>query len=53
MLGGANDNDTLILTEFTKLLNFQGETFEQAIRKYLTKFQLSGEAQSISRVMGV
>jgi Sec7-like guanine-nucleotide exchange factor len=53
LLGGANETDIELLTSFTRLLNFKGETFEQSIRKYLTKFQLPGEAQTISRVMGM
>jgi len=32
---------------------FAGDSFDQALRKYLTKFMLPGEAQKISRMMEV
>jgi len=47
----AKDID--LLREFTELLNFDGISFEMALRCFLEKFTLPGESQQISRFMEV
>jgi len=42
-----------LITEFTELMNFDGISFEMALRYFLSKFILPGEAQKISRMMEV
>eukprot|EP01125_Pyxidicula_operculata_P002417 TRINITY_DN1228_c1_g3_i2.p1 TRINITY_DN1228_c1_g3~~TRINITY_DN1228_c1_g3_i2.p1 ORF type:complete len:932 (-),score=264.33 TRINITY_DN1228_c1_g3_i2:90-2885(-) len=42
-----------LLTAFTELLEFKGESFDNALRKYLVKFMLPGEAQKIDRFMEI
>jgi len=53
LLAGLNDSDVELMTAFTRLMNFKGESFDDSLRKYLTKFMLPGEAQKISRMMEV
>eukprot|EP01128_Nolandella_sp_AFSM9_P008432 TRINITY_DN511_c1_g1_i3.p1 TRINITY_DN511_c1_g1~~TRINITY_DN511_c1_g1_i3.p1 ORF type:complete len:646 (+),score=161.96 TRINITY_DN511_c1_g1_i3:93-2030(+) len=53
VLSGQRDNDTDLIKEFTKNLAFKGVSFVQALRIYLSKFMLPGEAQKISRIMEV
>lgn len=53
ILAGVNEDDIELLSEFTSLVDFKGDSFDQALRKYLTKFMLPGEAQKISRMMEV
>lgn len=53
ILSGQRDTDTELLRKFTKCINFRGDTFVAALRKYLSKFMLPGEAQKISRMMEV
>jgi ankyrin repeat protein len=40
-----------VLKAFTNRLNFEGMEFDQALRVFLTKFRLPGEAQMIDRCM--
>jgi len=40
-----------VLTEFTKLYDFKNIGFSVALRKFLAKFRLPGEAQCIDRLM--
>jgi len=53
ILAGRNEDDIELLTEFTALMDFKGDSFDQSLRKYLKKFMLPGEAQKISRIMEV
>lgn len=43
--------NTEILHKFVSFFNFEGLSFEQAFRAFLSKFQIPGEAQMIDRVM--
>jgi len=53
ILAGQNTGDVELLKEFTSLMNFESITFDNALRMFLSKFMLPGEAQKISRVMEV
>lgn len=43
-LGGHEELNMLVLSEFTELLDFKDFKLDQAIRKFLEAFQLVGEA---------
>jgi ankyrin repeat protein len=43
--------NTAILEAFVDLFDFESMEFDQALRKYLSKFRLPGEAQKIDRLM--
>eukprot|EP01124_Arcella_intermedia_P026365 TRINITY_DN4939_c0_g1_i1.p1 TRINITY_DN4939_c0_g1~~TRINITY_DN4939_c0_g1_i1.p1 ORF type:complete len:605 (-),score=168.64 TRINITY_DN4939_c0_g1_i1:66-1880(-) len=53
ILAGKNEGDIELITEFTALMDFKGDSFDDSLRKYLKKFMLPGEAQKISRIMEV
>jgi ankyrin repeat protein len=40
-----------LLSAFLKRMNFEGNTFDEAMRQFLQKFLLPGEAQVIERIM--
>jgi len=52
-LGEVISESNAILSAFTDLMNFDSITFDQALRFYITKFLLPGEAQKIDRIMEV
>jgi len=51
LLGGKAVHCTGIRTAFTKLFDFRGDKLDTALRKYLTKFMIPGEAQVIDRII--
>lgn len=50
-LGKGTDFAVEVLSEFTNLMDFAGEDFDESLRRYLQKFCLPGEAQQIDRIM--
>jgi len=53
LLSGKNADDVVLITAFAELLDFTGDGIDQALRKFLTKFMLPGEAQKIDRIVEV
>lgn len=45
--------NSAILESFVELFDFDGLDFDSALRKYLSKFRLPGEAQKIDRLMEI
>ncbi|CAM4809033.1 unnamed protein product [Rotaria magnacalcarata] len=46
-----NDFNQLVAEEYVKLFNFQGDTLDRALRKFVKKFTIIGEAQDRERVL--
>lgn len=46
-----NDFNQLVAEEYVKLFNFQGDTLDRALRKFLKQFTIIGEAQDRQRVL--
>ena len=51
LLGERDEYNMEILEEFVKYLDFAGLEFDAALRLFLSKFILPGEAQKIDRIM--
>eukprot|EP01117_Protostelium_nocturnum_P013961 TRINITY_DN5264_c0_g1_i1.p1 TRINITY_DN5264_c0_g1~~TRINITY_DN5264_c0_g1_i1.p1 ORF type:complete len:782 (+),score=223.75 TRINITY_DN5264_c0_g1_i1:110-2455(+) len=47
----GDEKNTEVLEEFVKLMNFSNLEFDIALRRFLYKFRLPGEAQKIDRFM--
>eukprot|EP01113_Clastostelium_recurvatum_P040797 TRINITY_DN638_c0_g1_i7.p1 TRINITY_DN638_c0_g1~~TRINITY_DN638_c0_g1_i7.p1 ORF type:complete len:1001 (+),score=251.77 TRINITY_DN638_c0_g1_i7:178-3180(+) len=50
-LGEGDEWNVRVLHSFVDLMQFGGLDFDTALRKYLSKFRLPGEAQKIDRMM--
>jgi PH/SEC7 domain-containing protein len=46
-----NDFNQLVAEEYVKLFNFQGDTLDRALRKFVKQFTIIGEAQDRERVL--
>ena len=46
-----NDFSTLVAEEYLKFFEFQGDTLDQSLRKFLHQFCLTGETQERERVL--
>lgn len=51
VLGEHDEQSTEILSRFINYLDFAKMDFDQALRTFLSKFRLPGEAQKIDRIM--
>jgi len=51
VLGEHDEQSTEIVARFIKYLDFTKMDFDQALRTFLSKFRLPGEAQKIDRIM--
>jgi len=50
-LGSPDERARKVLSEYLGLLNFQGDEFDKALRKFMLTFKLPGEAQKIERIL--
>ena len=46
-----NDFNQLVAEEYVKLFDFQGDTLDRALRKFVKQFTIIGEAQDRERVL--
>lgn len=46
-----NDFNQLVAEEYVKLFNFQGDTLDRALRKFVKQFTIIGETQDRERVL--
>ncbi len=46
-----NDFNQLVAEEYVKLFDFQGDTLDRALRKFIKQFTIIGEAQDRERVL--
>lgn len=46
-----NDFSQLVAEEYVKLFDFQGDTLDRALRKFVKQFTIIGEAQDRERVL--
>ena len=46
-----NEFNQLVAEEYVKLFNFQGDTLDRALRKFVKQFTIIGEAQDRERVL--
>jgi len=51
LLGGKDNHCSNIRKSFTNLFDFKGEILDVALRKFLSKFMIPGEAQVIDRII--
>jgi Sec7-like guanine-nucleotide exchange factor len=49
--GSPNEKNQMILESFCRLLDFRNMEFDKALRLFLSRFRLPGEAQQIDRVV--
>lgn len=50
-LSEGKERNNAILDEFSKFMEFKDMDFDMALRRFVTKFRLPGEAQKIDRLM--
>ncbi|CAF1355668.1 unnamed protein product, partial [Didymodactylos carnosus] len=46
-----NEFNQLVAEEYLKLFDFQGDTLDRALRKFIKQFAIIGEAQDRERVL--
>jgi hypothetical protein len=52
-IGKRDDFHIAVLTEYVKLFDCKGMTFDSALRAFLESFRIPGEAQIISRILEI
>ena len=50
-ISSRNDFNQLVAEEYVKLFDFQGDTLDRALRKFVKQFTIIGEAQDRERVL--